>query len=381
LNSPLKIALVAGEASGDLLAASLIKALKVRLPDIQCYGIAGPKMQEAGVEAWHDSEELSVFGLFEVLGHLRRLLRLRKKFIQRLLADPPDIFIGIDAPEFNLGLEKQLKAAGIKTVHYVSPSVWAWRQGRVKKIYRSVDRMLTLFPFEPAFYAAHGVDARYVGHPMADEIERCPDAKQARLQLGLDPEITTIALLPGSRSSEVSRLSDSFLQAAEVLSSRYDAIQFVTTQATETTRTHFVQKLSTYSDLDVVVSTASARLVLAACDVAIVASGTIALEALLVNRPMVVAYRVAIPTYILGRVFKLLKSEHFSLPNILAGERLVPELLQHEVTPSTLADTVSHWLNSPAESAALRIRFSAIHDQLQQDASNQAADAILDLIG
>ena len=380
VSTPLKIALVAGEASGDLLGASLIKALKQRHPQLQCYGIAGPQMQKEGMEAWYDSEELAVFGLVEVLCHLRRLLRLRKKLLQRLLSDPPDIFIGIDAPEFNLGLEKRLKAAGIRTVHYVSPSVWAWRQGRVKKIHRSVDRMLTLFPFEPAFYEAHGVDTRFVGHPMADEIPRQQGAREARRELGLNPDRTTIALLPGSRSGEVSRLADSFLQAAAELANRYKDIQFVTTQATATTREMLIQKLGAYPDIDVQVSASSARLVLAACDVAILASGTISLEALLVNRPMVVAYRVAMPTYVIGHVFKLLKTEHFSLPNILAGERLVPELLQSEVTPNALADCVCHWLDNPAQTAQLQSRFATIHDGLQRDASNQAASAILELL-
>lgn len=373
--------MVAGEASGDLLGASLIQALKSHHPDIQCFGIAGLNMQRQGCNAWHQSEELALFGLFEIVGHLRRLLRLRKQFIRRILADPPDVFIGIDAPEFNLGLEKQLKAAGIKTVHYVSPSVWAWRQGRVKKIARSVDRMLTLFPFELEFYKSHGVDAWYVGHPMADQVPEHSDAGAARRELGLDADKITIALLPGSRSSEVTRLADSFLQAAVELATRRQDIQFATTQASATTRRIFAEKLTAYPDLDITVCDASARTVLAACDVAILASGTVTLEAMLVNRPMVVAYRVAAATFMIGSLFKLLKTEHFALPNVLAGERLVPELLQAKLTPTALADAVLHWLDSPAEVANLQSRFTAMHEQLQCDASNQAAVAVLDLLG
>ena len=376
----LKIALVAGEASGDLLGAGLIRALKALHSDLEFCGIAGPHMQQEGCTAWHSSDELALFGVFEVLGHLPRLLKLRKQLIRRLLDDPPDVFIGIDAPEFNLGVEKKLRAAGIKTVHYVSPSVWAWRQGRVKKIARAVDRMLTLFPFELQFYKAHGVDAVHVGHPLADQIPRHCDPGAARLDLGLDPDSTTIALLPGSRGGEVTRLSDDFLQAAMILATRHQPIQFITAQASAATRELFCQKLSAYPGLEVTVCKAPARQVLEACDVAMLASGTITLEAMLVNRPMVVAYRVATATFQLGRIFDLLKTEHFALPNILAGKRLVPELLQDGVTPSTLADAVTHWLSEPGDAAELQSRFSALHDQLQCDASNKAARAVSELL-
>ncbi len=376
---PLKLALVAGEASGDMLGAGLIQAIRDRHPNAVFAGIAGPQMQAAGCEAWWPAEELAVMGLFEVLTDLPRLLRLRRQLTERIIRYRPDGFIGIDAPDFNLGLEARLKRNGIRTVHYVSPSVWAWRQRRVKKIARAVDLILALFPFEPDFYAAHQIDARFVGHPMADEIAEENDPLAARRELGLDTEGPVVALLPGSRRAEVSRLAQPMLQAAQQLAGQRPGIRFIAALANRKTEALF--KAAAHSELPVTTGIGNARQVLAACDAAIIASGTATLEALLVNRPMVVCYKLAPATHWLAKTFRLIKTDHVALPNILAGEGLVPELLQQRATPAAIAAAAQQWLEQHERVQALSERFRQIHRQLRRDASRQAAAAVLEHVG
>ena len=375
----LKIALVAGEASGDQLGASLIQAIRQRHPNTEFAGVAGPAMQAAGCHAWHDSEELAVMGLFEVVRHLPRLLRLRRVLARRIAGFEPDVFVGIDAPDFNLGLEIKLKRHGIKTVHYVSPTVWAWRQGRVKKIAQAVIRLLALFPFEPAFYSQHGVDAQYIGHPMADEIPLLNEQAPARSALQLPPDGTVVALLPGSRSAEISRLAPLMLATASRLSNNNSDLRFVAALANARGRQLFEACLAGFPDLSVQVFEGQARQAITASDLTLVASGTATLETLLINRPMVVCYRVAAASFWLGRVFRLIKTEFIALPNILAGKQLVPEFLQAKANVDTLTTAVQELLNNDQARATLTLEFEAIHRQLACDASQQAASAIMDL--
>ncbi|MCF6262361.1 MAG: lipid-A-disaccharide synthase [Xanthomonadales bacterium] len=382
MSSRLRIAMVAGEASGDQLAAGLIKELKQSYPDCQIMGVAGPAMQAAGCEVWFDSEDLAVMGLAEVFRHLPRILSLRRQLLKRLEDNPPDLFIGIDAPDFNLGLEKKLKAKGIPTVHYVSPSVWAWRQKRVKKIHKSVDRMLTLFPFEPEFYRQHGVDARFVGHPMADEIPLESDPIEASTTLGLNCDSNNnpcyIALLPGSRASEVERLGETMLAAAKIIYSAHPECHFLVPLANPKLTAIFKQLLP--EKLPVTYFEGQMRNVVAASDVVLVASGTATLETLLIGRPMVVCYKLAGFTYFIARSFKLIKSAYFSLPNILAGKKLVPEFVQAQASPENLARGVLDWLEQPEKQQLVKQEFHKIHLQLRQDASKNAVVAIQDLL-
>lgn len=374
-------ALVAGEDSGDQLGAALVEALAERYPEARFVGVAGPRMRAAGTEAWWNAGELAVMGLFEVARHFPRLLRLRRELKRRLLAERPDVFIGIDAPDFNLGLEIGLRRAGIRTAHYVSPTVWAWRQRRVRKIARAADRVLCLFPFEPRFYEGHGVAARYVGHPMADRIAEDSDPAAARTHLGLDPQATTVALLPGSRMSEVGRLAGPMLEAAALLRSRRPALQFVSAMANEEVSVAFRAAVGERGFEDIHVVDGSAREAMAAADVVICASGTATLETMLVNRPLVMTYRIAPSTYLAAKHLRLIRPQLFALPNILAGEALVPELIQHEATGPALAGAVERWLDSPADVATLRERFSALHRELRCDGGRLAAEAVCELLG
>jgi lipid-A-disaccharide synthase len=374
------IALVAGEASGDQLGAALINQLREKYPQARFAGIGGKQMQAAGLDAWWDAEQLAVFGLFEVLSHFPRLLRLRRKLHRRLLALSPDVFIGIDAPDFNLGLEIKLRKKGIRTVHYVSPTVWAWRKRRVRKIGRAADLVLCLFPFEPKFFKDHGVPATYVGHPMADQIPPDNDPASARTRLGLDPAATTIALLPGSRSGEVSRLAEPMIEAARVLASRQPGLQFVSAMANEKVRTMFQETMNKLAFTDIALVEHDPRTVIASADAVLCASGTATLETMLVNRPMVVAYRVARSTYQLVKQLHIMKTRLFALPNILAGKALVPELIQHEATPDRLAGEISRWLEDENARVALREQFLELHDRLRCDASERAAEAISGLL-
>ncbi|MNO86350.1 Lipid-A-disaccharide synthase [compost metagenome] len=372
--APLCIALVAGEASGDILGAGLMQALKARHPDIRFIGVGGPRMQAEGLDSYFPMERLAVMGLVEVLGRLPELLRRRKELIRTLIDARPDVFIGIDAPDFNLGVELKLRRAGIRTVHYVSPSVWAWRQKRVLKIRDACDLMLTLFPFEARFYEEHAVPVRFVGHPLANTIPLEADRPAARQQLGLPQDAPVVALMPGSRGGEVGKLGALFLDSAEHLLRQCPQLRFVLPCASPERRAQVEQMLAG-RELPLQLLDGASHEALAACDAVLIASGTATLEALLYKRPMVVAYKLAPLTY---RILShLVKSPYFSLPNLLAGRALVPELIQDAATPEALAQTLLPLLD---DSRVQTDSFDAIHRTLRQNASEQAADAVLDLL-
>jgi len=371
------ISLVAGEASGDQLGAALIRAIRITKPDTRFAGIGGPLMKAAGMDCWWGSSELSVMGLFEVIKHIPRLLALRRRLVSRVVQLQPDVFIGIDAPDFNLGVEKRLKARAIPVIHYVSPTVWAWRSGRVKTIAKATDRVMCLFPFEAEYYQQQSVAADYTGHPMADEIPLQVDAGAARLALGVEGDGLFIALLPGSRLAEVEKLSVPMLDAADILTRRYPDMTFLMPAATEPVGKYFESELSRYPEVNCRVFPSRSKDVMAAADLVICASGTATLEVLLVNRPMVVCYRLAGTTYRLAKWFKLVKSRFFALPNILASEALVPELLQHAVTGQAIAKEVSQWLEQPGRCKDLKQRFDLLHRQLRIDAAATAANVVL----
>jgi lipid-A-disaccharide synthase len=374
------IALVAGEASGDQLGAALVEQLRQRHPQARFVGIGGKRMQEVGVDAWWEAQELAVMGLFEVLAHFPRLLKIRRELRRRLLALQPDVYVGIDAPDFNLGLEIKLRRAGIRTVHYVSPTVWAWRKKRVRKIGRAADLVLCLFPFEPGFYEGHGVAARYVGHPMADQIDADTDPAAARVALGLDPEVTTIALLPGSRVSEVSRLAEPMIEAVRLLLGRRPGLQFVAAAASEPVGAIFRQAMQVLGCEEITLVPNRPREVMAAGDVVLCASGTATLETMLVNRPLVMVYRIAASTFWLVKNLRVIKRQLFALPNILAGEALVPELVQDEATSERMAAEIERWLDDPGRCTKLRHRFNELHSELRCEASERAAAAVSGLL-
>lgn len=381
----MRIALTAGEASGDLLGAGLISELRKRYPDAQFAGIGGDAMRAAGMQAWFDASELAVMGLAEVLRHLPRLLRLRRSLRARLLAWRPDVYIGIDAPDFNLGMERWLKQRGIRTVHYVSPSVWAWREKRAEKIGSIVDRVLCLFPMEPPIYARHRVDARFVGHPLADEMPLEPERDLMRTRLGLDPDRPVLALLPGSRVGEISRLGPPFLTAAARVLAQMPQLQVVVPIPNASANAAFRRVLAQHPDADALgpalrVLVGNARSLMIASDGILLASGTATLEAMLAKRPMVVAYKVAPLTYALVKGLGMLKVDRYSLPNILAGEQLVPELMQHDCTPEKLAEATLAMLGDPEIARRLEPRFRELHLQLRQDASARAAEAVAELL-
>lgn len=371
----LRVALVAGEASGDILGAGLMQALKARHPQIEFIGVGGPLMQAEGLSSSFPMERLAVMGLVEVLGRLPELLARRRRLLKTLVDAKPDLFIGIDAPDFNLGLELKLRRAGIKTVHYVSPSVWAWRQKRVLKIRDACDLMLTLFPFEAQFYDAHQVPVRFVGHPLADAIPLQADRAAARAALDLPQDSTVVALLPGSRGGEVARLGALFLDAAVRLRTLRPGIRFVLPCASPERRVQLEQML-VGRDLPLSLLDGRSHDALAACDAVLIASGTATLEALLYKRPMVVAYKVAPLTY---RILKrLVSSAYISLPNLLAERLLVPELIQDAATPEALAQALAPLLD---DGEVQTEGFDVIHRALRRDASAQAAEAVLALVG
>lgn len=373
--APLRVALVAGEASGDILGSGLMRALKARHPDVEFIGVGGPRMEAEGLASLFPMERLAVMGLVEVLGRLPELLRRRKQLVADLIAARPDVFIGIDAPDFNLGVELKLRQAGIRTVHYVSPSVWAWRQKRVFKIRDACDLMLTLFPFEAKFYTEHQVPVCFVGHPLADDIPLEADRGQARRALGLPEEGAVVALLPGSRGGEVAKLGSLFLDAAERLRVLRPELHFVLPCANAERRAQLEQMLAG-RNLSLTLLDGQSHLALAACDAVLIASGTATLEALLYKRPMVVAYKVAPLTY---RILKrLVKSPYVSLPNLLAQRMLVPELIQDAATPDSLAQTLAPLI---VDGQAQTDGFDQIHRTLRRDASARAADAVLELVG
>jgi lipid-A-disaccharide synthase len=376
----LRIGFVAGESSGDQLGAALIDALRARVPGLECFGVAGPRMIAAGCEAWANAEELAVMGLAEVLRHLPRLLRLRRRLVARFVAARPQVFVGIDAPEFNLGLAARLKARGLRTVQYVSPQVWAWRQGRVRTIGRACDLVLCLLPFETSFYASHGVHAVFVGHPLADQIALDPDRGAARRALQIRGDAQVIALLPGSRVSEVARLGADFAGAAAWIAARRPAVQFIAPMATRAVRDVFARQAA-HAMPRIRLTDGGAREALAACDVALVASGTATLETLLSKRPMVVAYRLAAATVFVARRLALVKSPYMALPNLLAGRSLVPEFFQDEVTPEALGGALLRELDDPAHTAELVAEFRRMHVELRCGGAERAANAILECAG
>ncbi|WDU61114.1 lipid-A-disaccharide synthase [Pseudomonas poae] len=369
-----RIALVAGEASGDILGAGLMRALKAQHPAIEFIGVGGPLMQAEGLTSYFPMERLSVMGLVEVLGRLRELLARRKLLIQTLIEEKPDVFIGIDAPDFTLNIELKLRQAGIKTVHYVSPSVWAWRQKRVLKIREGCDLMLTLLPFEARFYEEKGVPVRFVGHTLADTIPLQADRAAARAELGL-LDGPLVALMPGSRGGEVGRLASVFFDAAERLQALKPGVRFVLPCASPQRRAQ-IEALLAGRNLPLTLLDGQSHLALAACDAVLIASGTATLEALLYKRPMVVAYRLAPLTFWILK--RMVKSPYISLPNLLAQRLLVPELLQDDATPEALAQTLLPLIDGGEEQTR---GFDDIHRTLRRDASNQAADAVLTLIG
>jgi len=378
----MRIAIVAGEASGDLLGAALIDALNARHPEIEFIGIGGPKMIERGFQSLFPLERLSVMGISEVFGRLPELLSIRSQLLKQFTAHPPDLFLGIDAPDFNLTLERKLRGRGVKTAHYVSPSVWAWRQGRVTKIARSVDLMLTLFPFEKQFYEQHEVPVRFVGHPMADQIDFDIDQGEARARLGIDGEQVLIAILPGSRMSEVERLTTLFAETAAWCRDRRSGVHFIAPLATEKTQHYFEQRWREVApDIEVKIVERDAATVVAAADAVLLASGTATLETMLINRPMVVAYRLARLTNWLLYGLGMLKSRYVSLPNLLADRYLVEEYIQESATPENLGAALLRLLDDEGgRREEQRERFDQIHHQLRLGASESAADALLELI-
>ncbi|AHI32326.1 MULTISPECIES: lipid-A-disaccharide synthase [Marinobacter] len=372
-------AIVAGEASGDILGAGLIRSLRLRYPNARFVGIGGDEMIAEGFHSLVPMERLSVMGLVEVLGRIRELFDIRARLMNYLLATPPDVVIGIDSPDFTLGIERRCRDAGIPTAHYVSPSVWAWRQKRIFTIAKSVNLMLTLFPFEARFYEEHGVPVAFVGHPLADRIPMMPDTAGARQSLGLLEDAPVLAILPGSRGGEVERLGTLFLEAARWIQGRRPDLQLVI-PCVNRDREKQVRALVEALDvkLAVTIVRGRSREVMASSDVVLLASGTATLEAMLLKKPMVVGYRLSRVSYAL--VSRLVKVPYVALPNLLAKEQLVPELLQDDASPESLGEAVLERLENESERARLTAAFSQLHEQLRQGADEQSAAAISALI-
>jgi len=408
-SAPLRVGLVAGEASGDTLGADLIKALRGVAPDTEFFGVAGPKMQAVGCEIWEPAESLAVMGLFEILRDLPGLLRLRARIRRRFLAAAPDVFVGIDAPEFNLRLARDLRAAGIPTVQYVSPQVWAWRQSRARTIHESVDLVLCLLPFEKRFYDEHDVQAEFVGHPLADAIPLAADRAAARRALEIEAGAQVVALLPGSRRGEVARLAEDFAATARWLALQRPQLEFIAPMASAATREMFAQALERQAaarerqpaagerqpaagerqpaagerqppPLKVRLIDGQAQTALIAADVVLVASGTASLEAALCKRPMVVVYRLGWMTAWILRRLHLVKSKFFAQPNLLADRRVVGEYFQEQIVPESIGAELLMWLDDAERRGALEREFSRIHADLRRDAGARAAQAILTLV-
>jgi len=377
-SKPLRIGIIAGEVSGDILASALIQEIQQRYPDAIFEGIAGPRMKALGMKGLFEMEELSVFGLVEVLGRLPRLFKVKREIVNHFKLNPPDVFIGVDAPDFNIPVELSLKKLGIKTVHYVSPSVWAWRQKRVFKIKKAVDMVLAFLPFEKAFYDEYDVPCRFIGHTMADAIPlEGIDRAESIKTLGLDESARYVAILPGSRTSEVNLLSESFLETAKLLKSRYPELQFIIPMVDETRKAQFLAiKNEVAPDLDVIIIDGHPRETMASAEAVLLASGTAALETMLMKRPMVVGYRVKPMTYKI--MLRLMKAPFVALPNLLAKEEIVAERLQDECQPEILADEMAKLLDS--DNKELIAHFTALHEQIRCGADKQAADAVLALI-
>lgn len=377
-----RVALVAGEASGDLLAGLLLGGMKSRWPGLQALGIGGARMVAQGLQAWWPSDKLAVRGYVEVLRHYREIVGIRRQLKARLLAEPPAVFIGVDAPDFNLDLEADLRAQGVPTVHFVCPSIWAWRAERVDKIRRSCDHVLCIFPFEPALLARHGIAATYVGHPLAQVIPMQPDRLQARRVLGLPEQGRVLALLPGSRASEVQSMAPRFLQAARLLLARHPRLQLVLPALPALREAVEGQVAAAGLQGRVLVTLGQSHQVLAACDLTLIASGTATLEAALFKRPMVIAYHMNWLSWQIMRRKKL--QPWVGLPNILCQDFVVPELLQDAATPEALAQAVETWLrdldHAPERIGQLETRFQALHLELQRDTARLASDAIAQVL-
>ncbi len=375
----MRIGLVAGEASGDHLGAGLIEAIRARIPDARFEGVAGPEMVAAGCDQWEDSEALEVFGLVEPLKHLPRLLKLRRSLAERWQASPPDVFVGIDAPDFNFGLEKTLRRSGILTVHYVSPTIWAWRPGRVKTVKAAADRLLCILPFEPKIYEEYGVDAVFVGHPKAEILPADLDAREIRRRLGIDGG-PVVALLPGSRKSEVARLGPLFAEAAAIIGARDERVRFVAPAASPRLRPVIESQLVEAVIGDRVVVTDGGSIdAMAAADVVLLASGTAALESALLARPTVAAYKVgAISAFILQK-FRLMKTDKVTMPNHLTETPLIPEFVQEKARPEAMARAVADLLADPERCAAISRRFAKLRSELAVGADDRAAEAVISL--
>ena len=370
----LELAMVAGETSGDLLAGLLLGGLRRRWPQLHAAGIGGPRMAEHGFDAWWPHDKLAVRGYVEVLRHYREIIGIRRQLKDRLLREPPRLFVGVDAPDFNLDLEADLRAAGLKTVHFVCPSVWAWRPERIAKIRRACDHVLCIFPFEPALLARNGVRATYVGHPLAGVIPLEPDRAAARQALGLPPEGEVVAILPGSRASEVQYLARPFFEAAVLLQRLRPGVSFVVPCVPSLRRA--VESAARRAGLQdgLTIVDGQSHTALAACDLTLIASGTATLEAALFKRPMVIAYRMNAISWQIMRRKQL--QPWVGLPNILAEDFVVPELLQHDATPRALARALLEWLEAPARMAAVQEKFTVLHHQLRRDTATLATDAI-----
>ncbi|MEO9102561.1 MAG: lipid-A-disaccharide synthase [Burkholderiaceae bacterium] len=367
-----RFGLVAGEASGDLLAALLLDGLRARWPDLQAFGVGGPQLASRGFDAWQSSDVLSVRGYLEVLPKLGQLLALRRQLTQRMSAERPDVFIGVDAPDFNFSLEARLKAAGIRTVHFVSPSFWAWRVEKLVRLKAAADHVLCIFPFEPDLLAQHGIAATYVGHPLAGVIPLQPDRAAARAKLGLNLEQPVLALLPGSRKAEVDHLAARFLAAAERVRQKMPALQVIV-PAVPFLRAH-IERIAKSAGVAAQIVTGQSHDALAACDVTLAASGTATLEAALFKRPMVISYHMNQLSYRIMRGRNL--QPWVGLPNILCRDFVVPEILQDEATPQALADAVLGWFKAPQQVDQVQQRFTELHHTLRRDTAQLAGDAI-----
>lgn len=375
----MRIVLIAGETSGDLLGASVVRALRAQYPHCECLGVTGPRMRDAGCESIDDIESLSVMGLFEVLRELPRLIRFRRALRDKILALKPDLVLGIDAPDFNLGLEGMLRSAGCTTAHMVSPTIWAWRPRRRFAVARNCHAVLCLYPFEPACYADISVRAEYIGHPLADELNAEVTTAQARATLGLAAEQPVLAVLPGSRRSEVERLMPPFADAAVAMAERHPGLRAVVPVASPHLRPLIAAHLREAPGLDWTLVEGDSRSVMQAADLCLLTSGTVTLECLLLGRPMVVAYRAAAATIWLLRSLRLIRTQHFSLPNILTGKETVPELLQNEVTAEHLAAAMEPLWSDPATRQRQLDSFDAVRDVLRQDAATTTARLIGEL--
>ncbi|QHS08972.1 lipid-A-disaccharide synthase [Sinimarinibacterium sp. NLF-5-8] len=373
-----QIAVIAGEISGDILGAAIIREIKAREPAARVYGVAGPRMIKAGCEPIDTIDTLSVMGLVEVLKELPRLLRFRRGLIQRFARERPDVVVGIDAPDFNLGVEARLRAQGLRTVHVVSPTVWAWRAGRVKTIARAVDKILCLFPFEPSWYAHHAVSAEYIGHPLADELSDQVSPEDARARLKMDTQGLVVTVMPGSRHGEIRYLAEPFARAANLLHQQFPGIRFITPVAKPSLRTEITEAIRNFApQCHWQIVDGDSRAAMQAADAVLLASGTATLECLLLGRPMVVAYRASWITNFIMRTLGVLKTRYVSLPNLLCAEPVVPELLQEGADPQNLANHIAPLLLDADARARQLAPFSAVRDSLRCNAGARAAQSIL----